>query len=469
MEKKSWIFTVYFYSLLLLVLLGFCSPVNAQSTTSPIKSCSPVQSWMPQLGQPAGSSNGIPQFVTSANTTPAATDCIYNFCITNGTCGQYRLFYILTCSLPYNLSGSICVLPPGSDACLPKQGKPACDGTCIQFFKPPAKASGGSTCDANCSTLGNLTETGLLPDGSGYAVYTGSIYSGSSCVSDENGTGATSSPGTTITAPQPVPNSERPPAGKCPGEVNGNPVFINCSSISSTSTSSTSSEGATTSTTSTTTCNNGKCTTTTSGQGSGTAPRIVDPSVDCVNPPAVYTTPVEITAWRADCYRSIPTTTQYTSTIPTVTTTESQDDFCKKNPKDKRCKEGTDSSFTGTCETKFTCDGDAALCAAARGANETKCALDPLQGSDSAASASGREIAKGNGITVNPTKNPTIVNLGTFNKSNPFTNSCPADIPLQYLTASVVIPLSSMCGTFQLMGNVLVLVTTICCAAWFRT
>lgn len=54
-------------------------------------------------------------------------------------------------------------------------------------------------------------------------------------------------------------------------------------------------------------------------------------------------------------------------------TTEPTSDFCKDNPQAAACKNQKDSSFNGTCEAGFTCEGDAAQCASAKASWELRC------------------------------------------------------------------------------------------------
>jgi hypothetical protein len=54
----------------------------------------------------------------------------------------------------------------------------------------------------------------------------------------------------------------------------------------------------------------------------------------------------------------------------------------------------------------------------------------------------------------------TNVNLATgFNQTNPFSNSCPADIPISTGLVQISIPLSNYCSVLQALGNILVALT----------
>lgn len=60
--------------------------------------------------------------------------------------------------------------------------------------------------------------------------------------------------------------------------------------------------------------------------------------------------------------------------------TKPQPNFCKDNPTISICKTG---SFSGTCNSAPSCDGDAVMCAVARSTFETNCALNPAASSES--------------------------------------------------------------------------------------
>ena len=338
------------------------------------------------------------------------------------------------CDIGYtSTDGRVCIPAPGS--CLSKKGSPACgSGQCVQFFKPPEKASGGLVCDAQCTAAGNMLETGTLSDGSGYAIYTGAVYTGVACTPTPTGSGAAA---TTSTSPAPAP--QRPPPGKCPGQINGVDVFVDCSTTSTTSTSSTTrtsgSGTATQSSTDTsstnTQCSGGRCTTTTT------------------------TTPGSSSSGSSG---SSPTST---------TTSQDQSSFCKDNPTSPQCKAIEQSTFGGSCAGAFVCTGDAAMCAAAKGANETRCALKPLEtDANNATVQLGNTSATGQNPSDHPRNNKESRSIGTFDQTNPFSASGVSDMSISVMGSNVVIPLSSLNSTLQALGQLLVALTMLCSALW---
>jgi len=161
---------------------------------------------------------------------------------------------------------------------------------------------------------------------------------------DENlgliGITVTSAPSVTATG---TVTATAPGAGYCPGTVNGVTVYVKCTdSVGvSTSTSSVTAGSVTSTTTSetTTVCAGATCTSTVTG-----------------------TTTSSVTGG---------TTTTSVGTVTKVETAP-QNAFCVDNPNSSICKAST---FSGTCSTDFTCDGDAAMCAAARATNAQNCLL----------------------------------------------------------------------------------------------
>ncbi|MDP3887125.1 virulence factor TspB C-terminal domain-related protein [Hydrogenophaga sp.] len=62
----------------------------------------------------------------------------------------------------------------------------------------------------------------------------------------------------------------------------------------------------------------------------------------------------------------------------------------------------------------------------------------------------------GNG-TGHPIDSITELDVGVLNQANPWGAGCPADRVLTtFMGKAIVVPLSSACSTFQIMGNVLV-------------
>lgn len=91
-------------------------------------------------------------------------------------------------------------------------------------------------------------------------------------------------------------------------------------------------------------------------------------------------------------------------------------------------------------------------CAIARAINEAKCLLTP---SDEILVVA-EQMKNGTFASSIPS---TTVTLGEFNQDNPFSASCPGDVPFTLMGMTASIPLSEHCSALQMLGNVLVAFT----------
>lgn len=244
----------------------------------------------------------------------------------------------------------------------------------------------------------------------------------------------TSGSGTvTVTSPAPTPL----PAGKCPGEVNGVSVTVDCNKgttfgadkqVTTTPTSDGGTQVKGVESGTTTTCAAGVCSTTTnttttvtiigSGGGSGT------------------------------------TTTSNGSSVGTATFGS----FCTQNPASKLCKGdsgdgGSGGSFGGSCGSSFVCDGDAVSCAIAKAANELNCQFQK-QPSEIAT----YEAAKAAGLSTGIGSETITISSGSFDTSNALgvSGSCIADRVVTVGGTSVTVQMSRVCTYLPMLGNVLV-------------
>lgn len=138
-------------------------------------------------------------------------------------------------------------------------------------------------------------------------------------------------------------------SGTCPGTVNGQSVCVPCDKTKQT-------ESTSSSTSASTTASGATSSTTITGSESGTT------RTECKDGQCTTTTTTTTTGANGD------------KTDKTTTTTEPQSDYCTRNPKADVCK-GTESSWGGSCESGFTCDGDAVQCAQARASYELRCKI----------------------------------------------------------------------------------------------
>lgn len=129
-------------------------------------------------------------------------------------------------------------------------------------------------------------------------------------------------------------------------------------------------------------------------------------------------------------------------------------DFCEKHPESMVCKE---SKFSGSCsdgETAAvapTCEGDASLCAIAKAAFETKCAVTNTKGTDY-----GQKLIDGQdpmkGELPDPSK-PTEHNLGALAYSD-VGGSCPPDINFTIMGRASTISMANACTVGGWLGNI---------------
>lgn len=236
-----------------------------------------------------------------------------------------------------------------------------------------------------------------------------------------------SAPCTGTTQPQepedmPAPLPETPPPGQCPGEVNGVAVYVPCSSTSSSST---------------------KINETTDGSGTTQTSQSSQTTCNAAG----------------SCTTTVTTTTTVNGGPPstsTSTTTQGKGEYCAENPGSREC--GQESSFSGTCQSAFTCQGDPVQCATAKAVNDHLCKFNDLFEMDSATQALAQSVLDGTHVE-NPKDNPTVIDVGMFDQTSPISTACPSDVPFTLSGMALSIPLSQYCSQLQLMGNILVLFT----------
>jgi len=274
----------------------------------------------------------------------------------------------------------------------------------------------GTQCVGGCEVNPNTFKTSS--DGKIWATWpfrtTGKACGGSSLSSSDS-----VASGTTSKGDAPVTCG----ASLCPGSVNGVAVCVACGKTSTatdtTSTTSTDSSGTTTSGTTTkqTSCDGTNCTTTT-------------------------------------------TTTNSSGTVTgTTSETKSQDSFCAQNPTVSICKS---SAFGGGCSGSsgaFTCNGDAVQCALATEVYKRNCEWAAV---DSTLQAKGTTAMNGE---LQPSDHPAnssssqAVNFSSvIDQTDRIGGGCPVDYSFSVMGQPYVIPFSSHCDKFQMIGRALVAV-----------
>ncbi len=128
------------------------------------------------------------------------------------------------------------------------------------------------------------------------------------------------------------------------------------------------------------------------------------------------------------------------------------DPFCKKNPELDICKKG---SFSGSCESGFTCEGDAVMCAVARDQHIRNCKL--FDTPNEASKLFDTEKNKTGSQTGNLPGNESVNITGQLDTSNALGGgACVPDRTIEVAGASVILEFSRVCPYLEIFGNILV-------------
>lgn len=312
-----------------------------------------------------------------ANSTLASGQCSCNsgYVELSGACVQPDVAY---CAAQQALPGGVTtgVRPSGVTGLTPFNlcySNPFTESPCMTTFTPDICGQGED---------GRYYCTGRF------------AYSGGPCTGDPD-----PGPGET-----PAPLPDPPPAGYCPGTVNGVPVNVPCGTTETGGSKTVETDDGTnntvTTTTSSTVCTAGSCITTT-------------------------TTNVSVNG-------GAPTTT-------TSETTEPRDDYCTQNPRALECR---DSTFGGSCASGFTCQGDAIQCASARKLHEVACFVTQAS-AESALYDAEKNPAGGPADIPSDTVD---VGPGSLEAGNALgVAACIPDLALTVAGTAVSLPLSNIC------------------------
>ena len=253
-------------------------------------------------------------------------------------------------------------------------------------------------------------------------------YTGGKCTPVDSVQNPSNPEGTYSTQPTPDPV----PPGMCPGTVNGVTVYVPCD------------KGLT----------KGSATTTVTSTGSSTTAITKDSQTVCEGPNCTTTTRQTTTVTMTGGSTS---GTSYV-TAGSSTSVQSADDFCKKNPRDKLCLGGDETTFGGACASGFSCEGDAALCAVARATNELNCQIKgtgtPIEGQSI---VEGTHALKDPKTSAGGARTYSVGNLQSV--ANPYSEACPANQTVQLHGWSFVIPLGDRCDVLRTLGLVFQAVT----------
>lgn len=370
--------------------------------------------------------------------------CVYSYQYTaagggtsgTGTVGGGSRVTPATC--PANSTGTtscVCnagfVENPAHNGCvLPQQtcgelGTPVAGSSSSSQYTGSGNYTGGVLCRGGCKVYPGSSWKGV--DGKWYA--SGPLINiGATCSTGDGGAGGGND----------TPTAGTPPVqcstGKCPGQVNGVDVCLPCSTGITESTTAT-----TTTIAGTGTAGPGSGAGTGAGEGAGTTGTQGTSKTECSGDRC--TTTITSTKTNPDGSTGTAVTTKQ----------EPKDDFCTKNPRSPLC---VNSSWSGNCTGGFTGEGDALVVATAQATSKTHCLLDPGTALDSVKEA----LANG---TFGPMLETTNKTVSQFNQSNPLGDTCPSDVQVNLVFASVTIPLSAMCTYLRALGYIAVAFTLI--------
>ncbi len=350
-----------------------------------------------------------------------------------------------SCPPGYEKNGNLCVLPEESDLCELFVEK-------CETLSGSKKWITGLRRDVSYKPFKTCTPAGLVPgcnkgcviNSSGNGVFykdqSGDYYfegegtiSSETCFPTSEGNGEPPKEGD-----NPLPPSE-PPEKPCkPGEyqytVNGTKVCLPAKSQETIIKEETinNNDNSTTNINTTVKCENGKCTiseTTTNKDSSGA-----------------------------------------TTGESTKETQVSQSDFCAQNPGSSVCKspglgreegEGEDdkkSSFSGSCSSSFSCEGDSVQCAIALEQHKTACKLFDESNTYFQAFKDA-EASNSNGVESSTVDLASHVSVDSVIGSG----ACPADIEITVFNQAIPVELSKFCQYFDAMGMLIMLGACIGC------
>lgn len=338
-----------------------------------------------------------------------STSCPANSTLTGATC---------SCDTGYVQDGSICIpyVDPKEAYCNSMSGSlvvGAWYSTTRDVSTPKSYCSSSGLGD--CAATLRPTFCGTDQDGV------------TTCEGEGTLTGATCTPSDPLvpTAPDsPTSSGVEPlPKGMCPGTVNGVEVTVPCKDT----TTSTKKESV-------------------NDDGNGNVESKTENKVTACTGSSCNTT------------TTTTTTVNGTSSTSTNTTTQSKGQFCADNPGSVECGDGEGSSFSGSCQSDFACDGDAIQCAIAKEIYKQNCKINETTDESALYNASKNETGSQIGdLPRNETKN---IGPGSFNTTNLLgAQTCISDKAITVMGQSITLPFSTVCQYLEMLGNLLLSVS----------
>lgn len=176
-------------------------------------------------------------------------------------------------------------------------------------------------------------------------------------------------------------------------------------------------------------------------------------------------TKTQVKCENGKCEVTKTSTTTNTATNTTVsststTTTVDKNAYCANNSAAGVCKneqgeEEGNGKFGGSCDTGFTCEGDAVQCAIAKEQHRRMCQLfddkaPQLQLYDQEKGKEGVQRGEEGEVIDLPGRISTDSLIGA--------GTCMADIQVQFMDRPLTVKLSSLCPYLEMLGNILVAV-----------
>lgn len=135
-------------------------------------------------------------------------------------------------------------------------------------------------------------------------------------------------------------------------------------------------------------------------------------------------------------------------------------EFCKENPENDLCKEGSKDTFNGSCEMNFQCQGDVLQCAIAQEQHRRNCQFFVTSTPESGVFENARAEQQQDVLSMTA----QTVDLAAHIEADPIiTGSCPADMVIPVDGHEIRFPLSQFCPYFNYLGLIVMVMTAVTC------
>ncbi len=140
--------------------------------------------------------------------------------------------------------------------------------------------------------------------------------------------------------------------------------------------------------------------------------------------------------------------------------TKPKAEFCAENPQNDLCTKKSDSTFSGTCEMNFQCQGDVLQCAIAQEQHRRNCQFFVTPTLESGVFENARAERQDDVLSMTA----QTVDLAAHIDADPIiTGSCPADLVIPVQGQDIRFPLSQFCPYFNYLGLIVMVMTAVTC------